>query len=136
MRKIVLLAVLGAVALPRALPAQTATDIREAIGRALPALERSASTFVARRACVSCHHNLLAVLTLRLAREKGFAIDPAVLTSVEDRTLQPLRGAAALDDAIQTATLEDPTPNDSLLLMASHAAGLPADLTMEVYARR
>src|SRR5262249_21914538 len=66
----------------------------------------------------------------------GFAIDANVLRSVGDRTFRELRSGNALDNAIQATTLNDPTPNDSYLLMAAHAAGLPPDTTTGVYARR
>jgi ankyrin repeat protein len=115
---------------------QGAPNIRRAVEKALPELQRSASTFVAQRACVSCHHNILPILMLHLAQEHGLPIDSAVLTAVEEKTFRALRGAAALDDAVQAVTLNDPTPNDSLLLMAGHAAGLAPDLTTAVLARR
>ncbi len=54
--------------------AQSVPEVRTAVTRALPILERSAAEFVAKRACFSCHHNALAILTLQLARDRGFAI--------------------------------------------------------------
>ncbi len=120
----------------RTLSAQTAPEIRKAVERALPVLQKSAATFVSKRACVSCHHNILPVMLLHLAREKDVKIDSAALAAVEDRTFHVLRGPAALDDAIQANTLNDPTPDDSYLLIAAHAAGWPQDLTTAVYARR
>ena len=102
----------------------------------MPPLERSAANFVAKRACVSCHHNILSILTFRLAQERGVPVDANVLAAVEEKTFRQLRGAAALDDAVTAATLNDPTPNDSFLLMAAHASGLPRDLVTGVYARR
>ncbi|MBZ5574992.1 MAG: ankyrin repeat domain-containing protein [Acidobacteriia bacterium] len=116
--------------------AQAGPDARQAVMRALPLLERSASEFVAQRACISCHHNILPVLMLHLARRRGVAIDEAVLRAVEEKTFRPLRGAAALDEAVQAGTLNDPTPNDSFLLMAAHEGGVAADLTTGVYALR
>ena len=125
-----------AILLARCLAAQSGPQIREAVTRALPVLERSASVFVEKRACVSCHHNILPILMLHMARDRGLAVDPAVLSAVEQKTFRALRGPAALDDAIRAVTLDDPTPDDSFLLMAAHAAGLPPDLTTAVYARR
>jgi N-acyl-D-amino-acid deacylase len=122
--------------LVRAVSAQTTAEIRKAAERALPPLESSAAAFVAQRACFSCHHNALSVLTFRLAQERGLAVNPAVLTAVEDKSFRPLVGPGALDNAVQASTLTDPTPNDSYLLMAAQAAGMPADLTTAVYARR
>jgi len=116
--------------------AQTAPEARAAVTRALPILQRSAANFVSQRACVSCHHNSLAVLTLRMARQRGFSVETKVLDTVEARTFRELRNANAFDDAVQVANLSDPTPNDSYLLMAAGAAGIRADLTTGVYARR
>ena len=131
MRRLVLLAVMA-----RALAAANAPEVRQAITRALPILQRSAAEFVAKRACLSCHHNILPILMLHMARDRGLAVDAAVLDAVEDKTFRALRGPAALDDAIQAATLNDPTPNDSFLLMAAHSAGFEAGLVPAVYARR
>ncbi|HTA42361.1 MAG TPA: ankyrin repeat domain-containing protein [Bryobacteraceae bacterium] len=131
MRRVIVLAVLA-----RALAAQTTPEIRKAVERALPVLEKSATTFVNKRACISCHHNILPILVLNLARERGVAIDSAALAAVEDKTFRVLTGPPALDDAIQATTLNDPTPNDSFLLMAAHAGGLAPDLTTAIYARR
>jgi ankyrin repeat protein len=116
--------------------AQSLAETRAAVVRALPILQRSAASFVSQRACVSCHHNSLAVLTLRLARQRGFNVDTATLDAVEAKTFRELRNANAFDDAVQSANLSDPTPNDSYLLVAAHAAGVGRDLTTSVYARR
>src|SRR5499427_9810980 len=122
--------------LAQASSAHATPDARAAVQRALPALERSAKTFVANRSCVSCHHNILPILTLRLAASRGFTIDRAILESVERKTFRELTGARAFDEAVQGASVSDPTPNDSWLLIAAHEAGLAPNLTNGVYARR
>jgi ankyrin repeat protein len=122
--------------LSQALSAQSRPEVRKALTRALPVLERSASTFIAKRACISCHHNILPILMLHLARDRGMEIDSALLSTVEEKTFQGLRSPGAIDDAIQATSLNDPTPNESFLLMAAHAAGLEPGLTTGVYARR
>jgi hypothetical protein len=131
MRNILLLALI-----PYALTAQSSSEIRQAVNRALPPLERSTATFVAKRPCVSCHHNILSILMFQMARERGISFDPAVLSAVESKTFRSLREPAAFDDAVQAVTLNDPTPDDSYLLMAAHASGIAPDLTTAVYARR
>src|SRR5262245_17178106 len=123
---VLLFAVLG---MGGTLAAQSQPNVRAAVAQALPMLQRSAGEFVAKRACVSCHHNILTILTLDLARTRGFEIDTKVLAAVQDKTFRELRGPNALDNAIQVTTLNDPTPNDSYLLMAAQDAGLPTDLT-------
>ena len=122
--------------LPPALWAQTSNRGRAAIEKALPMLQRSAATFVAKRACVSCHHNILTILTLDSALKRGIKIDEAVLGAVKDKTFRELQSPSAVDDAVQASTLNDPTPDDSYLLMAAADADLPADVTTAVYARR
>ena len=116
--------------------AQSSQTIRTAVTRALPTVQKSAGEFVSKRACVSCHHNLLTIVALDLARSRGFEIDGTVLASVEDKTFRSLRASNGLDEAIQATTLNDPTPNDSYLLMAAHAAALQPDLTTAIYADR
>jgi ankyrin repeat protein len=131
MRVVLMLALMA-----QTLSAQPLPGVRAAITKALPILQRSASEFVSRRACVSCHHNILPILTLHLAQARGITIDASVLRAVEDKTFRALQAPNALDDAIQAAAINDPTPNDSDLLMAAHAAGLRPDLAAAVYARR
>ncbi len=111
-------------------------EIRQAVDRAMQPIERSASAFVAKRACVSCHHNILADSAGGWARTHGVRFDATVLEAVESKTFRSLRGPKALEDAVEGATLNDPTPNDSFLLMAAHAAGLEPDTVTTVYARR
>jgi ankyrin repeat protein len=118
------------------LSAQNEPAIRAAVNKALPILQHSAKEFVAKRACVSCHHNILTILTLDRARLSGFKVDEAVLKAVEEKTFRELQTQNALDDGIQATTLNDPTPDDSYLLMAAYDAGLPPDLTTAVYAQR
>ena len=116
--------------------AQSLADVRNAAVKALPVLERSAAVFVEQRACVSCHHNMLPIVMLHMAEGTDLAFDSEVLHTVEEKTFRAVSGAAALDDAVQAVTVNDPTPDDSFLLLAAHAAGRPADLTMAVIARR
>jgi len=109
---------------------------RTAVERALPILQSSARDFVSKRSCFSCHHNALPILTLHMARNRGFAIDASALTSIEAATFSPLLGPDALDQSIQATGLSDPTPNDSFLLMAAASAGIERSLTTAVRARQ
>src|SRR5580765_2172169 len=124
------------VLLAQASSAHVTPNPRAAVERALPALERSAKAFVANRSCVSCHHNILPILTFRLAAGRGFTIDRTTLESVERKTFRELTNAHAFDEAVQGANVSDPTPNDSWLLIAAQEAGLAPNLTNAVYARR
>jgi ankyrin repeat protein len=115
---------------------QDASNIRKTVEKALPALQRSAASFVSQRACVSCHHNILPILLLHQAQERGISIDSNVLKAVEEKTFKGLTSPSAMDDAVQAVTVNDPTPNDSFLLMAASASGMEPDITTAVLARR
>jgi ankyrin repeat protein len=110
--------------------------VRDAAVRALPMLQRSVKTFVENRGCVSCHHNSVAVMTLRMAQRHRLAVDAAVLEGVETKTFRQLRSTTAVDTAVQAVGMSDPTPSDSYLLMAAHAAQLPSDLATATWAAR
>lgn len=63
--------------------------VRDAIGRSLPLLQRTATTFYEKSACLSCHHNALTAMTVSTARMSGFPVDEAaarheVTTAVRD----------------------------------------------------
>jgi len=116
-------------------PATATPSARTAILRAIPALERSAKSFVGQRSCVSCHHNILPILTLRLAASRGFTIDRATLNDIEKKTFRDLTSARALADAVQGAGVSDPTPNDSWLLVAAQTSGVTT-LAGQVVAKR
>src|SRR5207302_1279624 len=53
--------------------------VRAAVERALPLLQKSATTYTEHRDCFACHHQAAAVLALATARAHGFAIDADVL---------------------------------------------------------
>ena len=131
-----LLSIASAASLASAAAAAPTLDARAAVERALPSLQRSAKTFVANRSCVSCHHNILPILTMRLAASRGFKIETATLAEVERKTFRVLTNPRAFDDAVQGTTVSDPTPNDSWLLVAAKTAGLAPDLTRAIYAKR
>ena len=120
---------------PPAANGQTDVRARAAAVRALPMLQQSVRAFVENRSCVSCHHNSVAVLTLRMAQRQHLAVDLAVLDGVETKTFRQLRSATAVDLAVQAVGASDP-PSDSYLLMAAREARLPADLATATWAAR
>jgi ankyrin repeat protein len=71
-----------------------------------------------------------------MAQNRGLVVDAKVLSAVEQKTFRELQNPNALDDAVQAANLSDPTPNESLLLIAAHASGVPRDTITAVIAQR
>src|SRR4051812_36519968 len=115
---------------------QPAPSTRVAVERALPAIQQSAKAFVKQRSCVSCHHNILPILTLRLAASRGFTIEADALSSIERKTFRELTNAKAFDEAVQLPDVGDPALNESWLLTAARDSGLAANLTTGVFAKR
>ncbi len=69
------------------------TQIRTAVGRALPPLQKSLVVYAEKRDCFSCHNQGVPVVALSLARSHGFEIDEDVF-----------QGAVALTQAdLETA---------------------------------
>ena len=81
---------------------------RAAISRALPLLQQSADTWFKERRCPSCHHQGLGMMTVSLARDRGFAIDAGLLstqvTKIVDvgagRSERLILGEASINEAI------------------------------------
>ncbi len=54
--------------------------IRAAVNRALPLLVKASSVeYPLHRSCFSCHNQAVPAVALALARQRGFAVDPATL---------------------------------------------------------
>ncbi len=70
--------VTGIAALPAPL---RGNDARAAIARSIPLLQRSAATFYDKGGCVSCHHNLLGIMTTRVLSERNLGFDAAIVWS-------------------------------------------------------
>jgi ankyrin repeat protein len=62
----------------------------KAVGAALPLLQRSSETFLARsgQGCVSCHHQSLPAVALRFAQEHGFKVDEKKAQQQAEATLR------------------------------------------------
>ncbi len=79
---------------------------RAAITRALPLLQQSADTWFKERRCSSCHHQGLGMMTVSLARDRGFAIDAGLLSTQVTKTVSAGRaerlvlGEASINEAI------------------------------------
>jgi len=70
---------------------QDAPEIRKAIDRAIPLLEKGAAGSMRERTCFTCHNLGAPVLALSVARERGFKIDDPQFKAVLDHTEASLR---------------------------------------------
>jgi hypothetical protein len=55
-------------------PAPTAKEIRAAVARALPLIQKGSAGHMAHRTCFACHHQAIPVLALTTARSRGFPL--------------------------------------------------------------
>ncbi|MGH9314246.1 MAG: ankyrin repeat domain-containing protein, partial [Vicinamibacterales bacterium] len=60
--------------------------VRAAVERAIPLLQSSGQTWFEKRQCPSCHHQGLGIVTVTLARDRGFRIDQSMLDDQVRRT--------------------------------------------------
>jgi hypothetical protein len=59
---------------PAAEKAPTAQEVRAAVARALPLIQKGSAGHLAQRACFACHHQAVPVLALTTARARGFPV--------------------------------------------------------------
>jgi hypothetical protein len=55
-------------------PAPTAAEVRDAVAKALPLLQKGAAGHVAQRTCFACHNQAVPLLALTTARTRGFPV--------------------------------------------------------------
>jgi ankyrin repeat protein len=117
-----------------AAPPHPATDaeIRAALGKSVSLLQQTTKTWWQTQTCVSCHHQTLPLMAFSLARERGVAVDQAVLQEEVNRTFA---GLTSLDRAIENTHLIDATLDYGNWLVGAQAAGVPPGVTTAVYAR-
>ncbi|MBM4069324.1 MAG: hypothetical protein FJ271_10310 [Planctomycetes bacterium] len=62
--------------------------VKAAIDKGLRRIEQGAASYRSKRTCFSCHHQALPLMSLTLARERGFSVRPAEIQEIVDFTLK------------------------------------------------
>jgi hypothetical protein len=109
-------------------------DARAAIARSVPLLQRSGVTFYEKGGCVSCHHNLLGLVTAQTLKRQGFPLDEAI----NARELRVLAEdmASTRDQALQGIVVPGGAfTTTGYILMGLAAAGHSADATTDSLVR-
>ncbi len=82
------------------LPAWSRADapdpVRAAIDKGLRRIEQGTANYRKHRACFSCHHQALPILSLTAARERGFAVSPETMQKIVDFSLQSFKKKDAI----------------------------------------
>jgi ankyrin repeat protein len=109
-------------------------DARAAIARSVPLLQHSAAVFYEKGGCVSCHHNLLGLMTVKAVRRQGLAVDEKIAAS-ELRVLAEDM-ASTRDQALQGIVVPGGLfTTTGYILVSLAAAGHPADVSTDALVR-
>lgn len=109
-------------------------DARAAVARSMPLIQRSSVTFYEKGGCVSCHHNLLGLMTAQTLRHQGLSFDEKMAAS-ELRVLADDM-ATSRDQALQGIVVPGGQfTTTGYILMGLAAAGHPADAATDALVR-
>jgi ankyrin repeat protein len=101
------------------------------VAKPIALLQRTGTAWFDKQTCRSCHQQDLPMMTFRLARERGVAIDRTLMRQEISRAYGFL---SSLDRAVQHTHLIDPAMDYGMSLVAAHDAGVPASLSTAIYA--
>src|SRR5438477_5908492 len=105
--------------------ASLSTDqIRAAVGRAVPVVQRATEGFYKTLECFSCHDHGLPVIAFRMARERGIPIDESSAQKIGVKGLLKMPDLTSLDRAVQDTTIIDPPLGEGWALIAAESVGL------------
>ncbi len=110
-----------------------AADLRTAVQRSLPLLQRNDASFLKKSGCVSCHNNSLEAEAIALARKKGFPVNEA-------EAQQQLKTVGTYletwrEKALQNIGIPGDTDTVGSILVGLGAANYPADAATDAMAR-
>src|SRR5580658_7692734 len=101
----------------------SAADVRRAVERSLPFVEKSSATWRSERKCVTCHQVPFAVWALNEAKSRGVAVDAAKL---DDLTGWAFNFCATNEQASTTAS--------TTFMVLSQNASTPRTDALKTYA--
>lgn len=110
-----------------------ASSSRAAITRSLPLIQKADEQFLKKAACVSCHNNSLAAMTVSLARARRLPVDEKIAT----------HQAKAIDDylhnwrdrALQGIGIPGDTTTVGYILIGLAAENVPSDIATDAMAK-
>jgi hypothetical protein len=109
--------------------AQHQQEIRAAVEKALPALQKASPVFMQKNGCPSCHHQSLPAQTTAMAAKRGYRYDKA-LEAEQLRTVQEMIYPAVEVMAETSDTIPQITATGPYILMHLEAQGVaPNDAT-------
>jgi hypothetical protein len=109
---------------------------KDASERSVELLQKSTATFTAKRKCLSCHHQSLTAMAVKVGRDAGIKVDQAAAAQEEKllkgmlAEISPLLRAARSDEAAEKQVdfaLVDPAQTGGYVIAQMEAAGYPKD---------
>jgi ankyrin repeat protein len=107
------------------------TELREASAKAIKLIQHSQVIWYQRETCTSCHHQLLPEIPLKLARERGVAVDEKIARATTTNAFASLND---LDSVVQGYDFID-MAFDGWMLTAANHAGIRRSLTTDAEAQ-
>ena len=126
-------AVDGAPAPPAPKHYRPASNVRAAITRSLPLIQRADEQFLKKAACVSCHNNSVAAMSVSLARARGLPVDETIAKSQAKAISEYLHNWS--DRALQGIGIPGDTTTVAYILVGLAAENHPADTATDAMAR-
>jgi ankyrin repeat protein len=124
---------LGLVVIATPAIAQTPAEVREAVVKALPPVQKAQEPWYTanKQVCASCHHQYQPSLAYRAARERGVPVNEAIARADAVKAFT----FADIDKAIQYQYVIEPSVDDAYRMIAANAAGVAPNLGAAIYAR-
>jgi len=129
------LVAVGILQVPQTIRAEdaSATQIREAANKATRLMEASIAKVNAGAPCVSCHHGMMPLWTLAIARDHGITVNPTLQRETAVRSFSALKN---VDAAIQGTHVVDANIDVAEVLAFGRELGVAPNVTAALHARR
>ena len=126
-------AVDGSPAAPAPTAYRPAASVRAAITRSLPLIQKADEQFLSKAACVSCHNNSVAAMSVSLARARGIRVNETIASSQARKIGEYLHNWR--DRALQGIGIPGDTTTIGYILVGLAAENHPADAATDAMAR-
>ena len=110
-----------------------APTVRAAITRSLPLIQRADDQFLKKAACVSCHHNSVAAMTVSLARARRIPVNEPIAVHQAKAINDYLHNWS--DRALQGVGIPGDTTTVGYILVGLAAENHPADIATDAMAK-
>jgi hypothetical protein len=117
-----------------AIPQHEPVEVKQAVERAIQALQKSGPEFVKKSGCVSCHHQNVTAMVTGMAKKNGFSYNEQVATDQQKVVLSRLKPARTV--LLEGADVVPEIPlTGSYMLLGLAAEGYEFDANVDAMVR-